>query len=511
MTIVSYVKIPCDVALPLENLGLDLSQEQENVGDHIPNHLMKSIDQLRYKIETMPLKRIAPFDPASTQGILNESGVYAYFLSSKTGSELDKQEPNVRATCLSMACGLLNQRFYGDVYVSRLGYQPLGDTGGFQMLNSSLTFDEVKFACQTPDLRVDVLGAVDANTSGSDIVVPFWLTEAAKSNYEDAAALSVLASVMKNNKELDSSAQGSNSESPGESGYESDIGSDLCSSENEETRGKDHNVKKTFVTKQPLCLTCRQPSETLCQYCEGMYFCPIPRSCRKIGWSHQVLCKTWALYCSRRHELSSFPFEEWHLPLLERENQLSEEPYKNYLMHDLGVLHDDKEANWWSTEISGWCGGHSDSAKKVDFMKRMSYEDGFALESILLPPERHVTKEDCKVANVSRESHCNLLNLNSWQEYYKLRRIPLQSPAALLLTFPLTMHYALLKHGAVPITVAKMLNRQLRIHVVGIEKELNFIDLFKELAFLLPEDMKVSRLHFKQGGMDMVLIHSLIC
>jgi hypothetical protein len=49
-----------------------------------------------------------------------------------------------------------------------------------------------------------------------------------------------------------------------------------------------------------------------------------------------------------------------------------------------------------------------------------------------------------------------------------------------------------LKHGAVPITVAKMLNRQLRIHVVGIEKELNFLDLFKELAFLLPEDLKVS-------------------
>jgi hypothetical protein len=84
------------------------------------------------------------------------------------------------------------------------------------------------------------------------------------------------------------------------------------------------------------------------------------------------------------------------------------------------------------------------------------------------------------------------LDLNSWEEYYKVRDIPLESPVALLLTFHLTIYYALLKYGAVPITVARMLSRPIRIHVVGIEKELNFLDMFKELAFLLPRDLPVS-------------------
>ena len=47
------------------------------------------------------------------------------------------------------------------------------------------------------------------------------------------------------------------------------------------------------------------------------------------------------------------------------------------------------------------------------------------------------------------------------------------------------------KSGAVPVTVSRMLKRQLRIHVVGIEKEMNFLDLFKEIGYILPFDVKV--------------------
>lgn len=498
MSIVSYVRIPCDISQPLETLELDLSVGQKNAGgDQLPNHLIRNIDPDRFKIEVVPLKRMSPFDPASRQDIsAKNSGVYAYLFSSATGSELDRLEPNVRATCLSMACGLHSQRFYGDIYISRLGYHPFDDAGGgFQLGNSSLTAHEIQFACQTPDLRVDIIAALDANSCKNDIILPVWLTDAAKNNYEDAAALSILASVMKKDKKVEL-GQGSSElleTSAGESGYESDIGSDLESSEQEEASKEiKKDTKKSFVTKQPLCMSCRQPSENLCPDCNSMYFCPIPRLCKTGVWSHQALCKTWALYCSRRDELGSFPFEEWHLSLLDRQNQISEEPYKNYLMHDLGVLKHDQKPNWWSTEISGWCGGLSDSAKRIDFIKRISYQEGFALDNSLLPPERPVTIEDCTSAGISREPQCNLLKLNSWEEYYNLRGVPLRSPVALLLTFPLTIHHAILKHGAVPITVAKMLNRQLRIHVVGIEKELNFLDLFKELAFLLPEDLKVS-------------------
>jgi hypothetical protein len=91
----------------------------------------------------------------------------------------------------------------------------------------------------------------------------------------------------------------------------------------------------------------------------------------------------------------------------------------------------------------------------------------------------------------SKRNAVGLLALSSWKEYYTVRNISPTSPVCLLCTFPLTIYRAIEQYGDVPVTVARMLHRPLRIHVVGAEKEMNFLDLFKELTFLLPEDMKV--------------------
>lgn len=488
MTTITFVRIPDDMSEPLEDISIDLPGQI--MGDQIPKYLEETMkNQDRFTIQTSPLKRMAPFDAVAhnEDSESDLAGVYAYYCSSTTGSELDRLElkPNVRATCLSMACGLHSQRFYGDVFISRLGY--FSNESGYHLINSSLESKEVQYACETPDLRIAVIQEVNPNAAIDRIFPPQWLTEAAKANYEDAAVLAVLASVMKRDKQ--------GNESFGESGYESDNSSVIDSDEsNHATKAvaaKDAPVAQSYVAKVPLCLQCRRPSRNLCPHCEGMQFCGSPRDCVQVGWSHQSICKTWAQYTQRREELASFPFD-WHLPLINRENQISEEPYKNYLMNDLGVLQTAEPPNWWSTETSGWSGGQSSSAKGINFMNRLSYSQGFAIDGRLLPPERPVNEDDVSRAGVTHESQCNLLDLNSWEEYYKVRDIPLESPVALLLTFPLTIYYALLKYGAVPITVARMLSRPIRIHVVGIEKELNFLDMFKELAFLLPRDLPVS-------------------
>jgi zinc finger MYND domain-containing protein 15 len=83
------------------------------------------------------------------------------------------------------------------------------------------------------------------------------------------------------------------------------------------------------------------------------------------------------------------------------------------------------------------------------------------------------------------------LSILTWKDYYELRQIPLSSPVALLLTFPLTLYHAIATFGHVPVTVARMLKRPLRLHLVGVEKELNFLDLFQELGYLLPLDLEV--------------------
>lgn len=77
---------------------------------------------------------------------------------------------------------------------------------------------------------------------------------------------------------------------------------------------------------------------------------------------------------------------------------------------------------------------------------------------------------------------CGLIHLTNWEDYYKLLDIPLSSPVSLLLTFPLTIYYVIEKYGQVPVTVSRMLNHPLRVHVVGVEKEMNFLDIFREIG-----------------------------
>lgn len=162
-----------------------------------------------------------------------------------------------------------------------------------------------------------------------------------------------------------------------------------------------------------------------------------------------------------------------------------------------------RQRNWWTTELHGWSGGSSESSKDVDPYERVSYVDGFALDrNEWIPEERHVTHDDINHANESYVD-CNnnagkieidghgLPILSSWEHYYKVRSLPPTSPIALLATFPLTIYYAIQHYGQVPLTVSQILERPLRVHVVGIEKELNFVDLFKEVGFLLPENIAV--------------------
>jgi len=74
--------------------------------------------------------------------------------------------------------------------------------------------------------------------------------------------------------------------------------------------------------------------------------------------------------------------------------------------------------------------------------------------------------------------------LTSWDDYYELRNLPPTSPAALLLHFPLTMYKGLQTFAAAQREVARILDKPLNVHVVGVEKELNFLDIFHELFHL---------------------------
>lgn len=72
--------------------------------------------------------------------------------------------------------------------------------------------------------------------------------------------------------------------------------------------------------------------------------------------------------------------------------------------------------------------------------------------------------------------------VHSWAEYYATRRLPLDSPLALLLTWPLTVYYALARLGLANLPA----EREVAVHYLGPEKEIMFLPLFREIACLCP-------------------------
>lgn len=468
---VCYVRIPADAACPLEDLSHHADASDNSVfssGDLLPHYLEAEVrsstdtqskdDQIEY--EVVPLRRMSDQVP----------GVYAYFR--RQYDNRTSKQPNIRATCLLMATGQHSKRFYGDVYIGRYG-RDRSPTGSGKVQNLDLLSEEIYWGCVSPDLRLDILRKLGKMNGEQDfdITLPDWLKDASRENYRDSIQISALAAAFDRNGNEESEDYSSSSSSDDE--------------ESAETSSDDERSKLRNVT---LCLHCRGPTQYLCQNCEGAYFCKDPRPCLRNGWSHQCLCNTWKFYAEQREELSTFPLA-LPLRLTGRNCQISDSTYRSYLSDELKVL-GKESGSWWDTEVDGWAAGLSGSAQRVDGSIRRSYKQGFILDASLIPPERHITDEDCKSAGITTDVR-GLPILDNWGDYYNLRGIPLTSPVAMLCTFPLTIYYALQKWGEVPITVAKMLGRRLRIHVVGIEKEMNFLDLFSELAYLIPRDLEI--------------------
>ncbi len=305
MSAFMYVKIPWDLEKPLESLLLEEEDdkrspgngneaektEAEAAGDRLPTYLRSICDNPdEIVVATTPLKRMAPVNEVIQNyfNATNLAGVYVHHISTIGHSQQpSSSKANLRATCLSMACGLHSKRFYGDVYLSRLGYFVVENE--MKLMNSSIVSQEVEVACITPDLRDDIICTLrnDKNKGMfSDITadaldLPSWLTEASRNNYEDSGALSVLAQVMKrennneNEKLEDEDADGDNEETSTENEVSKCVD---ASNENDET-----NVGRTFITRVPLCLHCRRPADTLCPNCKGAYFCKYPKPCRDQG------------------------------------------------------------------------------------------------------------------------------------------------------------------------------------------------------------------------------------
>ncbi len=312
MSAIMCVKIPWELDKPLESLLLEKEDDEGSSvgngaetteaekpgapGDRLPKYLRsisENPDQIT--VETTPLKRMAPVNEVVQNyfNAINLAGVYTHHISPiQIQGQNQGQDPsraNLRATCLSMACGLHSKRFYGDVYLSRLGYFVINDE--LKLSNSSIVCEEVEAACITPDLREGIIRTLRERKyiTSDALELPSWLTEASRNNYEDSGALSVLASVMKiDKKEKDRNLNDDANENQKE-GEENPTPEKTAPLENDETKCIDasndetNKSARTFITRVPLCLHCRRPADTLCPICKGAYFCKYPKPCRDQG------------------------------------------------------------------------------------------------------------------------------------------------------------------------------------------------------------------------------------
>ncbi|CAI2734579.1 unnamed protein product [Schistosoma spindalis] len=92
------------------------------------------------------------------------------------------------------------------------------------------------------------------------------------------------------------------------------------------------------------------------------------------------------------------------------------------------------------------------------------------------------------------------INLRDWLDYYKWRGLcspdeeSISNPLALLLHWPLTL-YHIVAHKLPkinPFCIPKaLINRKLIIHVIGVEKELSLLPVFKELDHLFKPQLRI--------------------
>ncbi|KAF9229504.1 hypothetical protein BS17DRAFT_771549 [Gyrodon lividus] len=260
----------------------------------------------------------------------------------------------------------------------------------------------------------------------------------------------------------------------------------------------------------PICSNCDAPimaqKPLVCSGCKSAIYCS--KKCHVANWkigrygteSHKLLCER-----NKRH-MQKIPQVQAILKLfpwgrLESDGTFAEPFIRAYY----GVL-GAEGFGYWST--SGGTAPHQlqPSTRATDAGDAFrvgpvgGYQDGYLLLS-----DRHIDEkagwklEKRLVPKLCFEPSSEPVIASS----VNLRGLPLESPAALLMHYPLTV-YQLLVHvlNITSPTRNSPEHRQiLNVHYLGAESELNMLPLFSELALLLPyTDIKLTFFGFAVHG-----------
>ncbi|XP_052082324.1 zinc finger MYND domain-containing protein 15-like [Mytilus californianus] len=235
--------------------------------------------------------------------------------------------------------------------------------------------------------------------------------------------------------------------------------------------------KENEPVKMRTCSVCRlRGTKELfkkCSSCQALLYCS--KDCQKKDWtrkgdmgphSHKIWCKRMKMYMSKTEEMRQFPFTYAQETTSEYFDMAA---YKTFLEKQ-GVL----DQGLWRRE----CRLHGDETKcfcSVPFGELPESED-----PIFLPVESSILDE-------APEKEIKLLH--DWESYYEYRGFRLDSPIAILLHWPMTL-YHIIKFcypNDNPEWWDSVDSSCLKLDLIGVEKEVEMLCLFKELGYLCPD------------------------
>ncbi|XP_072860705.1 zinc finger MYND domain-containing protein 15 isoform X3 [Chlorocebus sabaeus] len=209
---------------------------------------------------------------------------------------------------------------------------------------------------------------------------------------------------------------------------------------------------------------------TPCPQCSAVLYCG--EACLRADWrrcpddvSHRFWCPRLAAFMDRAGELAALPFTYT--------TEVTSETFnKEAFLASRGLTR-----GYW-TQLSMLIPGPGSSRHPRGHLPSLSLRGGDPYQLLqgdgpaLMPP---VPPDPPRAL------------FGSWQDYYTWRGLSLDSPTAVLLTYPLTVYYVITHLVPQSFPELNIQNKQsLKIHVVQAGKEFDLVMVFWELLVLLP-------------------------
>lgn len=219
------------------------------------------------------------------------------------------------------------------------------------------------------------------------------------------------------------------------------------------------------------CIACHKPLQRkdikCCAGCKAVIYCSV--ECQKENWSlcHQWDCAAYKRYMGEREPIMRVNAAQFDFP-----TAIARGGWHSWM--DIFAV---RERGMWKRQ----CGCSDDVRYGKLFPPDMDDTSLWGLPPGYFPP-------DAPIPPFNVTYHSPTLPptfLASWTDYYRARNLPVNSPVSVILTFPMSLYY-IIGILAFRNQISLAPGSHVKIHYLGVEKEMDMLSSFRELMYLIP-------------------------